>query len=192
VRRATTWARERARLDARDRTDAADDPEWCDVCGGACACVRQWPGSVDCQVCKYMHALGGPQVSVQHTANHETAEAVEQLPPWYRMTATKETRTMQARPDGIHMTEREARVAERYGFTAEDLTEVSRKEFVRTVAASEQRNADKDAVVTTFSEIGREFNLNPDDYRDRLKIGEILMRRGHPLARSETYGSGRR
>jgi len=86
------------------------------------------------------------------------------------------------------MAERERSVAERFGFTSADLSEVGRKEMVRNIAATEQRNADRDAIATTFAEVGKEFSLDPEVYADRLRIGEILARRNHPIAR-QRYGS---
>lgn len=195
------WARERARLDARDAATypapapAPGDAEWCSVCGERCACATSFRWSVDCQVCKYLHDLE-PKVRVQHTEAHEAPAAVARLPIWYRTYSRaerpKETTTMRATEDGraIMMTQREAAVARRYGFTAEDLTEVSRKEFVRNVAATEERNAAVDAVESQFNAVGREFGLSPQVYSERQRIGVILARRG--LLGGETYGSGRR
>jgi hypothetical protein len=166
------------------------DPDFCVACGGECEKTASW--SATCPVCAFLRDET-PTVRVAHTADHERQWFTDRVPPWYRMRRGTPPASKEKHMDRpITLTEREARIAERQGWGRDDLAEVSRKTFVQTVARTEERNAKVDAVATTFCEVGKEFGLNPDVYADRQKIGAILARRNHPLARGEVYGSGRR
>jgi hypothetical protein len=61
--------------------------------------------------------------------------------------------------------------------------------MIRNRTAFAERDAAQADVEAEFAEIGRQYHLDPRDYRQRLEIGKIMAQQRHRFAMSERYGS---